>query len=176
MMTPRHAPHATLDGHVTFALKYEGLDLAILKRLFQATGSDEIEALVRAKSTGSYARRIWFLYEWLTGARLDLPDDPGGRYFPVVDPELQWAHAGENSPRHRVKNNLPGTPAFCPLVFLTQAQDRFIGLSLPERAREAVAHVPRDLLARTEGFPIKPRHRRRAPAVGPYPEMGARHQ
>jgi hypothetical protein len=27
IMTPRHAPHPSLDGHLTFALKYEGLDL-----------------------------------------------------------------------------------------------------------------------------------------------------
>lgn len=38
LMTPRHAPEATLEGHLTFALKYEGLDLAALKRLFQTTG------------------------------------------------------------------------------------------------------------------------------------------
>lgn len=34
--TPRHAPEASLEGHLTFALKYEGLDLALLKRLFIA--------------------------------------------------------------------------------------------------------------------------------------------
>ena len=45
IMTPRHAPHATLEGHLTFALKYEGLDLAVLKRLFLATGAGAIEAL-----------------------------------------------------------------------------------------------------------------------------------
>ena len=72
IMTPRHAPHATLEGHLTFALKYEGLDLAVLKRLFLAAGAGAIETLVREKSTGAYARRIWFLYEWLTGRRLDL--------------------------------------------------------------------------------------------------------
>ena len=43
IMTPRHAPHATLEGHLTFALKYEGLDLAVLKRLFLAAGSGAIE-------------------------------------------------------------------------------------------------------------------------------------
>ena len=36
--TPRHAPEADLDGHLTFALKYEGLDLGVLKALFRATG------------------------------------------------------------------------------------------------------------------------------------------
>lgn len=152
LMTPRHAPHSTLEGHLTFALKYEGLDLAVLKRLFLSTGPAAIAALARAKPTGAYARRIWFLYEWLTGARLDLPDATTGRYMPVVDPVLQWAAEGKNAPRYRVKNNLPGTPAFCPLVFRTEALDRFIGLNLPKHAREIVADVPRDVLARTAAF------------------------
>jgi hypothetical protein len=152
IMTPRHAPHPTLEGHLTFALKYEGLDLAILKRLFLATGPTAIEEIVRDKPTGSYARRIWFLYEWLTGAHLGLPDATAGRYVPVVDPDLQWAAQGKTAARYRVKNNLPGTPDFCPLVFRTPALDRFIELDLPKRAREIIAKVPRDLLARTAAF------------------------
>lgn len=32
LLTVRHAPDATFEGHLTFALKYEGLDLAVLKR------------------------------------------------------------------------------------------------------------------------------------------------
>lgn len=152
IMTPRHAPHPTLEGHLTFALKYEGLDLAVLKRLFEEVGAARIEALVRAGPTGSYARRIWFLYEWLTGERLDLPDAGGGRYVEVLDPELQWGSAGETVPRYRVRNNLPGTPDFCPLVFRTEALERFIALDLPHRARDIVAAVPRDLLARTAAF------------------------
>ena len=43
--TPRHAPLAGLEGHLTFALKYEGLDLLVLKALFQATGPQPIEAM-----------------------------------------------------------------------------------------------------------------------------------
>lgn len=152
IMTPRHAPHPTLQGHLTFALKYEGLDLAVLKRLFIATGPDAIEGLVRDKPTGSYARRIWFLYEWLTGNRLDLPDATAGRYVPVVDPEQQYASEGENAPRYRVRNNLPGTPDFCPLVYRTEALERFAALDLPQRAQDIVAAVPRDILARTAAF------------------------
>ena len=152
LLTPRHAPDPTLEGHLTFALKYEGVDLAVLKRLFLKTGPAAIEALVRAKPTGGYARRIWFLHEWLTGRRLDLPDAAAGRYVPVLDPALQYAAEGQNVPRHHVRNNLPGTPAFCPLVFRTAALDRFAGLDLAGRARRIVADVPRDLLARTAAF------------------------
>lgn len=152
LYTPRHAPEATLEGHLTFALKYEGLDLAVLKRLFLAAGKADIGAIVRATPTGSYARRIWFLYEWLTGERLDVPDAGQGAYVPAVDPELQWAAEGENSPRHRVRNNLPGTRAFCPLVFRTHSLDEFAAMDLAARARAVVSQVPKDLLARTAAF------------------------
>lgn len=152
ILTPRHAPRPSLDGHLTFALKYEGLDLAVLKRLFLALPGSAIEAIVRDTPTGRYARRIWFLYEWLTGRRLDLPDAARGSYVPAVDPEQQWAIPGENSPRHRVRDNLPGTPEFCPLVRRTEALEGYVALDLAARARAAVAAVPRDVLARTAAF------------------------
>jgi Fic/DOC family len=152
ILTPRHTPSSDLEGHLTFALKNEGLDLAILKRLFVVVTPGEIEAIVRAKPTGGYARRIWFLYEWLLNRRLDLPDATKGNYEPAVDPQQQWAVAGENSPRHRVRNNLPGTPAFCPLVFRTPATEEFAAMDLAHCAQKAVAAVPKDLLVRTAAF------------------------
>lgn len=152
VLTPRHSPGPSLGGHLTFALKYEGLDLVVLKRLFAAVGPAAIEALVRAKPTGSYSRRIWFLFEWLTGSRLNLADAKGGRYVPVVDPSQQWSIEGEASSRHRVRNNLPGTPAFCPLVFRTEKLERFSAARLPQRAQDVIANVPRSLLARASAF------------------------
>jgi hypothetical protein len=152
ILTPRHAPEVSLEGHLTFALKHEGLDLAVLKRLFAATGPAAVTELIKATPTGSYARRIWFLYEWLTGNRLDLPDATKGTYFPVVDEKTQIAIPGQNSSRHRVKNNLPGTPEFCPMVFRTKAIDDFFALELPQRAKQVIANVPREVLARTAAF------------------------
>lgn len=152
ILTSRHAPPPDLEAHLTFALKYEGLDLAILKRLFDTVVPADIESIVRSKPTGSYSRRIWFLYEWLTGRMLDLPDAATGSYEPVVDPDQQWATPGENSSRHRVRNNLPGTPEFCPLVFKTEKLVEFAGKNIASRAQEVVANVPKDVLARTAAF------------------------
>ncbi len=152
IMTPRHAPDASLEGHLTFALKYEGLDLAVLKRLFLATGPAPIEVIVRNKPTGTYARRIWFLYEWLTGELLDLPNAQTGKYVPVLDPDLQWGIEGETVPRYRLRNNLPGTPDFCPLVFRTKRLNDFIAEDLPKQASDIIADVPRDVLSRTAAF------------------------
>lgn len=150
--TPRHAPKADLDGHLTFALKHEGLDLAVLKALFRTTGPTPIEEIVRATPTGIYARRIWFLYEWLLETELNLPAADKGVYAPVVDPDQQWTRAARTSTRHRVKNNLPGTPSFCPMITWTETLRTLTARNLAERARAAVADVPADLLARTAAF------------------------
>lgn len=152
ILTPRYAASPDLAGHLTFALKHEGLDLAVLARLFAAVPARDIEAIVRARPTGRYARRIWFLYEWLTGKQLDLPDVRIGTYVPAVDPDQQWAGEGLNSPRHRVRNNLPGTPAFCPMVFRTKTLERYAEMNLARKARTIISEVPRDLLSRTAAF------------------------
>src|SRR5258708_21780768 len=89
------------------------------------------------------------------GARLDLPDADQGTYAPVLDPDQQWPGRAETSSRHRVKNNLPGTPAFCPLVFRTPVLDEFAALDLVSRARRAVADVPKDVLSRAAAFLLR---------------------
>ena len=152
ILTPRHAPEPSLEGHLKFALKYEGLDLAVLKRLFQHVGPQPIEAIVRGTPTGAYSRRIWFLFEWLTGITLALDDARSGKYVDVVDVDQQYAVPGLNVPRQRVRNNLPGTPAFCPLVFRTKALDRHTSNDLAAQARAVVAALPKDLVSRTAAF------------------------
>jgi Fic/DOC family protein len=51
-----------------------------------------------------------------------------------------------------VRNNLPGTPSFCPLVFRTDTLKQFAAMDLAHRAQSVVAEVPRDLLSRTAAF------------------------
>ena len=152
IFTPRHEPQPTLEGHLVFALKYEGLDLAVLKKFFLAVGPAAIETIVKASPTGSYARRLWFLYEWLLAEELSLPDADRGNYAPVIDPQLQWATEGTTVSRQRVRNNLPGTSQFCPLVFKTEALREFVDMDFKNRAQDAVAAIPRDILARTAAF------------------------
>lgn len=152
LMTPRHRPDPTLTGHLTFALKYEGLDLAVLKRLFRAVEPPRIEQLVHETPTGSYARRIWFLYEWLIGERLDLPDADRGSYVEAVDTDQQYGVEPTNSRRHRVRDNLPGTPDFCPLVFRTDELEEYCRRDLAGRARQVVGEVPADVLTRAASF------------------------
>jgi hypothetical protein len=70
----------------------------------------------------------------------------------AIDPKLQFAVPGERSPRHRVRNNLPGTPDFCPLVFRTEVLEAFIAKDLSGRARAACDRIPAEILSRTAAF------------------------
>jgi hypothetical protein len=154
LLTPRHRPAATLADQLVFALKWEGVDLGVLAALFKRVEPDEVAALVRATPTGGFARRLWFLYEWLNDTTLDVPD-PGGRlrYVPVVDADSQVAlRKGAPSVRHRVTNNLPGTPAFCPMVRWTPELRATLAKGLNARAREIIGRTHKDLIARAAAF------------------------
>lgn len=71
VFSPRYSPEDTLKGHLTFALKYEGIDLAVLSSLFKKADKANIEYIIKSEPLGSYARRIWFLFEWLKNEALD---------------------------------------------------------------------------------------------------------
>ena len=152
LFTPRHKPEDTLHGHLTFALKYEGIDLAVLKALFDAIDRREITAIVRSEPTGAYSRCIWFLYEWLTETRLELEDATQGSFVPLVNGELQYTAAPRDSRRHRVRNNLPGSRRFCPMIRRTEKLDRFIGMNLSQAAIGHIGKTHADLLRRAAAF------------------------
>jgi hypothetical protein len=149
----RRRPSDGLGAHLEFALKREGVDLSVLAALFRIIDPDEVSEIVRKTPTGKYSRRIWFLYEWLTGRALDLPDAPKVKAEPVVDPELQVASSeGYISSRHRVVDNLPGPPAFCPMVRWTPELRAQVGRRWDERAREVLGRVHGDVVSRAAAF------------------------
>lgn len=121
VFTIRHKPSDDLISHIYFALKYEGIDLLILKTIFQYIGEAGIRTAILNEPTGQYSRRVWFLYEWLLSSKLNIPDLKTGTYVEIVNPAQQYTGPNVNSTRHRVKNNLPGTNEFCPLIRRTAA-------------------------------------------------------
>lgn len=153
LLSPRHAPHSTLFGHLEFSLKWEGVNLGVLKALFEVVEDEEIEEIVRSAPTSAYTRRIWFLHEWLTGRQLDLPDPGKVRAVLVADPKKQFVlQEGISSSRHKVINNLPGTPDFCPMVRRTPLLEAFVEKKLDQQGREIVGRTPPDVMRRAVAF------------------------
>jgi len=152
IFTPRHKPDDSLHGHLTFALKYEGIDLAVLKALFDVIEPSAIAGFVRSQPTGAYSRRLWFLWEWLREEQLDIQDATKGNFVPLVNDALQYQGKPRDSRRHRVRNNLPGTRTFCPLIRKTAHLERFIAMRLSQTAMDHIRKIHADLLHRAAAF------------------------
>lgn len=90
VFTPRYRPEDSLSGHLTFALKHEGIDLHVCKSLFRSVTKAEIRDMITREPTGQYSRRIWCLYEWLLDTKLDIPDARTGNFINLLDPQMQY--------------------------------------------------------------------------------------
>jgi hypothetical protein len=153
ILTPRYQLPSTLVSHLAFALRHEAVDLGLLAALFRRPeAARAIAAWVRRQPTGQHPRRAWFLYEWLTGEHLDLPSAPKVSAADAIDPERQFVISGQVVSRYRVRDNLPGTPLFCPLVRRSPELIATLASDIAEEARTIVRRTAPDLMARAAAF------------------------
>lgn len=146
-------PGETLAHHLEFALKYDGVNLAILEGLFRQADRGELTEYVRGKPNSKYARRLWFLYEFLTGERLPLEDLRQGSYVDLLEPERYYTAGGtRRERRQRVNNNLLGDRRFCPIVRRTDCLRSWEERDLPGRCRALVARYPAAVLSRAFSY------------------------
>lgn len=148
--TMRPAPN--LRGHLTFHLKHEVLHLELLNRLFEQLDPAELMDWIEKEPTGQYARRAGFLYEWLTGRELERTAVIGGSYVNVLDDrKLVAASPGKSAAnrRWRVRDNLPGTAAFCPIVRKTREWSRAVAVDVRQLLQELEAEFGEELLLRS---------------------------
>lgn len=142
----------TPEMDLKFALRYEPTDLAILRLAFDRMAQTDIEAWIRSEPNGTFARRAWFFYEWLTGERLNLPDAGAVGYTPALLPEKHVVLPGEPSRRHRVTNNLLGTPALCPVIRQTPQIEALLRSGIREEATALVRGCDPQILARAISY------------------------
>jgi hypothetical protein len=154
IFTPKHRPDNTLRGHLIFALKYEGVNLTVLSALFKCLEQSLLSEWIQKEPWSRYSRRIWFLFEWIMGCQLNIPDMQNTKinYVDVLDASLQYPGPTRRSPRHRVNNNLPGVPYFCPLITRTQKLESYLNSHLNKVAMNSIEKIPEDILTRAAAF------------------------
>lgn len=147
---PVARPADTLAGHLGFALKHEGVHLEFLARLFDSAPATDLEAWVAAEPTGQYARRAGFFYEYLTGRRLAFPGVAAGNYVAALNEDAYvTASQPANNPRWRVRDNLPGTRDYCPLVLRTARVRQAEQYDCAQRLADLEAEFGADVLQRS---------------------------
>lgn len=148
-----YMPKDTLYDHIVFALKWEGVDLLLFKKLFEILSQKNIEHLISKEPQGKYSRKIWFLYEFLMEKTIPIDDLDKGNYVSIIDPKLQYSlENGQNLKRYRIINNLIGTKDYCPLVRKTEKLEEYIKSNLSLKNNNYLKGYSKDILLRTSAF------------------------
>ena len=148
-----YQPTDDFAGHFEFGLKYEEIHLEFFARLFAAIGPAPIEDWCRQAPFGQYARRTGFLYEWLTGQSLDVPDVTNGGYADAISSQLYLTRVKPLRVRRwRVNDNLPGVPGFCPVVRRTNGVQEALQFDLNAALRDLNQTFGADILMRTASW------------------------
>lgn len=127
LIPPGVAPPADAPPveHVLFALRHEGVDMAVIDALAAAgvLTAPDVHAAAKAAPNGLYARRLAYLWELLTGHEIE-GVQAGGAYQPLFDPDVYYTGdqgKATRSPKWRIEFNGLGTPKLCPVVRRTSA-------------------------------------------------------
>ena len=148
----RYRPRDRVIDHLTFALRYENIDLLVLKRIFKSLSRAVLEDGIRSTPTGTYTRRVWFFYEMLTGRTLDIEDAANVTATDALDAKAYFTGKAKLSRRHKVRDNLLGNADWSPVIRRTKPLEAFTALGLAERAAKVVDHAGQHLVRRAASF------------------------
>ncbi|MBW2254663.1 MAG: Fic family protein [Deltaproteobacteria bacterium] len=156
VLPPPRDPGSTDLEHLLFALRYDGVSLAICRALFLAADLDQLEASIAAEvrrtPTGAYARRAWFLFEEITGRRLPIPDVHQGNYVPLLNPHVHVTGPIRKHRRQRIDVNLLGSVEFAPLLRWTEELHSVSGAALRARIEALVSDYDDDTVRRAISY------------------------
>ena len=105
--------------HLQFALKYDHLNLALIKEIFDTINQDEIEQYIESKPNGKYRRIIGYLYEFTTGKVIQT-NVTTTNYEDLLDPENYITGVSIKNSKWKINDNLLGSEKYCPIVRRTK--------------------------------------------------------
>ncbi|OHY79853.1 Fic family protein [Marinobacter sp. AC-23] len=146
---PSSQPDNNPVAHLAFALKHEGIHLELLSHAFANIDKQALATWIASEPSGQYARKAGFLYEWLTGDTLPVPQVSGG-YRNLLNPDqVVTADTPIKNARWRINDNLPGTPDFCPIIRRTKMLDLIKDYNCAERLQDMENDYGADMMTRS---------------------------
>lgn len=143
-------PGDSVCDHLDFALHHDGVNLLILAGVFRGIDVAELTDHIRKKPYGMNNRRLWFLYEFIMGRRLELEDLDKGNYIDLIDSKAYYAadqSLSKRRSRQKINMNLLGDENFCPMVRRTTNLKRYEGIDFKARCEKITsAYLPEFLL------------------------------
>ncbi|WP_431023344.1 Fic family protein [Halomonas sp. H5] len=141
------APAGDLLSHLLFALKHEGVELAILAETLPQLSPEGLIEAIQAAPNGIYLRRLGYLYEAFV-ARLPFDPPIRGRVVPLFDPGHYVTGPAVRDSRWRVDFNGLGSLHYCAVVRRTPEIQALLEAEILAKARAFMASLPPGMLDR----------------------------
>ncbi len=140
-------------SHLEFAIKYEVVDLLVLKRILKHFPKEELTSFISANPKRILSKKIWFYYEFLLGEELPIEDLPVGKYDDLLDDKKYFTKKHPiKSKRHKINNNLLGTARICPIIQRTKKLEEFVNSTLKTDVSTIVNGISKSLMRRASSF------------------------
>jgi len=137
-----------LLAHVLFALKHEGVNLAVLAQtLPQISAAELLGELLKAPS-GAYIRKVCFLWEAFKGERLDYAESPKGPATMLFDASRYVTGPSVRNMRWRVDFNGLGSLKYCATVERTDEISELLSFDILGRSKTFIASLPPAMMDR----------------------------
>lgn len=151
-----YQPEETVGDHLEFALKYDGINLSYLSLIFNIADEQEILSYIKKTPTGKYARRIWFLFEFLTQKELLISDITQGNYIQLLEPDKYYTSSQKKQiKRFRVIDNLLGDCKFCPIIRRSEKLKKMDMQNFTKRCEQIIISYPNEILKRALSYLYK---------------------
>lgn len=143
------APQPELLQQVLFAIKHEGINLAVLSQALPLIPEPTMRAAHTRSPTSQYIRKVCFLWEGFTG-QLIQRENPTiqANYVPLFDPKLYITSTGQRNQRWRVLWNGIGCFDYCVTVQKTRNIELGLHKQLLQKAGNFASELPAELLNR----------------------------
>lgn len=135
-------------AHVLFALKHEGVNLAVLSQALPRLAAKDLLQGLAAAPSGAYIRKACWLWEVFSGLQLDVPGGPKGNAVPLFDPDRYITGPSVRNARWRVDFNGLGSLAYCATVERSPAIDALLDFDVLGRSREFIRSLPAEMMDR----------------------------
>lgn len=138
--------------NLEFALRHEGMNLSIIKLVFEKLTVQEIVPYINSKMQGRAQRKIWYLFEFLMQKKLPLTDLRAGNYVDLLDSKEYYTAAPIKIKRQRINDNLLGFAHFCPFVRRTPVLAAFEKRHFDQIAQKLLANYQPFIIQRAASY------------------------
>ncbi|EMM5100264.1 Fic family protein [Pseudomonas aeruginosa] len=139
---------ADLLGHTLFALKHEGVNLAVLAQVLPGIPAAQLEQASQESPNGIYLRKVCYLWEAFTGQELRQHAPVKAGYAPLFEPDRYITMSGERSPKWRIEFNGLGDLTYCATVERTDDLTQLLAHDILSRAKAFIESLPPTVMDR----------------------------